>query len=173
MFHIKKTIIASADPITVGEDAVIVVSGLKDATGNVTVAVNGKSYVVPIVKGAASVTVSGLTRNVTAVVSYAGDAKYNGASASVVIVVNPKPKENATISIDAPEITEGENATVTVSLPKDATGSVTIGDKVVSVKNGVASAVLTNLPVGDNTVSVIYSGDDKYNSIETSVNDYC
>ena len=163
------TIIASADPITVGEDAVIVVSGLKDATGNVTVAVNGKSYVVPIVKGAASVTVSGLTRNVTAVVSYAGDAKYNGASASVVIVVNPKPKENATISIDAPEITEGENATVTVTLPKDATGSVTIGDKVVSVKNGVASAVLTNLPVGDNTVSVIYSGDDKYNSIETSV----
>ena len=160
------TIIAIANPITVGEDATIVLTGFEDATGNVGVGVNGKSYVVPILKGAASVTVSGLTRNVTAVVSYAGD----GASASVVIVVNPKPKENATISIDAPaEVTEGDSVTVTVTLPKDATGTVTIGNEVVPVQNGTASAVLTNLSVGDNTVSVAYSGDDKYNSIETSV----
>ncbi|MEE1157191.1 MAG: Ig-like domain repeat protein, partial [Methanobrevibacter sp.] len=41
------TISASADPIVVGEDAVIVVSGLKDATGNVTVSVNGKTYAAP------------------------------------------------------------------------------------------------------------------------------
>ena len=109
-----------------------------------------------------------MTGNVTAAVSYAGDAKYNAASTSVVIVVNPKPKENATISIDAPEITEGESATVTVTLPGDATGSVTIGDKVVPVKNGVASAVLANLPVGNNKIPVTYSGDAKYNSIETS-----
>ena len=110
-----------------------------------------------------------VTGNVTAAVSYAGDAKYNAASTSVVIVVNPKSKENATISIDAPEITEGESATVTVTLPGDATGRVTIGDKVVSVKGGVASAVLANLPVGNNNVPVTYSGDAKYNSIETSV----
>ncbi len=38
------TISASADPITVGEDAVIVVTGFKDATGNVAVSVNGKTY---------------------------------------------------------------------------------------------------------------------------------
>ena len=151
------TISASANPITVGEDAVVVVSGLKDATGTG-----------PINRGSASVKIPGLTGNVTAAVSYAGDAKYNAASTSVVIVVNPKPKENATISIDAPEITEGESATVTVTLPGDATGSVTIGDKVVPVKNGVASAVLANLPVGNNKIPVTYSGDAKYNSIETS-----
>ena len=162
------TISASANPITVGEDAVVVVSGLKDATGNVVVSVNGKSYTGPINRGSASVKIPGLTGNVTAAVSYAGDAKYNAASTSVVIVVNPKPKENATISIDAPEITEGESATVTVTLPGDATGSVTIGGKVIAVKDGVASAVLTNLPVGNNKIPVTYSGDNKYNSIETS-----
>ncbi|MEE0024966.1 MAG: Ig-like domain repeat protein, partial [Methanobrevibacter sp.] len=162
------TISASANPITVGEDAVVVVSGLKDATGNVVVSVNGKSYTGPINRGSASVKIPGLTGNVTAAVSYAGDAKYNAASTSVVIVVNPKSKENATISIDAPEITEGESATVTVTLPGDATGSVTIGGKVVPVKNGVASAVLANLPVGNNKIPVTYSGDAKYNSIETS-----
>ena len=141
---------------------------MKDATGNVVVSVNGKSYTGPINRGSASVKIPGLTGNVTAAVSYAGDAKYNAASTSVVIVVNPKSKENATISIDAPEITEGESATVTVTLPSDATGSVTIGGKVVPVKDGVASAVLANLPVGNNKVPVTYSGDDKYNSIETS-----
>ena len=114
------TISASADAITVGEDAVVVVSGLKDATGNVVVSVNGKSYTGPINRGGATVKIPGLTENVTAAVSYAGDAKYNAASTSVDIVVNPKPKENATISIDAPEITEGQNATVTVTLPGDA-----------------------------------------------------
>ncbi|MBR6024914.1 MAG: Ig-like domain repeat protein [Methanobrevibacter sp.] len=164
------TISAAANPITVGEDATIVVSGLKDATGEVAITVNGKSYMAPIVKGSASVNVPGLTKNVTAEVSYVGDAKYNGASTSVDIVVNPKPKENATISIDAPkEVTEGDNVTVTVTLPSDATGTVTIGNDVVPVVKGTASAVLTNLPVGNNTVPITYSGDDKYNPIETGV----
>ena len=121
-------------------------------------------------KGTATVSVSGLTKNVTASIAYAGDANYNSASASVDIVVNPKPKENATISIDAPsEATEGDNVTVTVTLPVDATGKVSIGNEIVPVRNGVASAVLTNLPVGKNVVPITYSGDDKYNPIETDV----
>ena len=167
------TISASADSITVGEDAVVVVSGLKDATGNVVVSVNGKSYVSPILKGAASVKVSGLTGTVTAAVSYAGDAKYNAASTSVVIVVNPKPKENATINIDAPEITEGQNATVTVTLPSDATGTVTatVGGKTYTapVKNGAATLIIPDLAKGDYTIPVTYSGDDKYNTVTKEV----
>ena len=149
--------------------AVIVVTGFKDATGNATAKVGNGVYTVPIVKGTATFTISGLIENVTASITYVGDDKYNSASAAVDIVVNPKPKENATIRIDAPEVTEGENATVTVTLPGDATGKVTIGNEIVPVRNGVASAVLTNLPVGNNTVPVTYSGDDKYNSIGTSV----
>ena len=164
------TLEASADSITVGEDAVIVVTGFEDATGIVTAVVNGKSYTAPINGGKAVITVPGLTENATAVITYPGDDKYNNASTTVDIVVNPKAKENATISIDAPsEVTEGDNVTVTVTLPEDATGTVTIGNEVVPVRKGVASAVLTNLPVGNNTVPVNYSGDDKYNSIETSV----
>ena len=158
------------DQITVGEDAVIVVSDLKDATGNVTVVVNGKTYTAPINDGKATINVSGLTENATAVVSYPGDDKYNNFTESVDIVVNPKEKENTTIRIDVPDdVTEGDNVTVTVTLPEDATGSVNIGNDVVPLVNGTASAVLTNLPVGNTTVPITYSGDDKYNSIETSI----
>ena len=165
------TLEASADPITVGETATVVVTGFEDATGNVAVTVGEGIYTAEIVDGTAAVVVPGLTENTTAIVSYPGDDKYNNASTTVDIVVNPKEKKNATIVIDAPsEATEGDNVTVTVTLPEDATGTVTVGNEVVGVVNGTASVVLTNLPLGNITVPVTYSGDDKYNPIETSIN---
>ena len=119
------TISASADPITVGQNAVVVVSGFKDATGTVTVSVNGKTYTALIKDGKATITVPGLTENAAALISYPGDDKYNAASASVDITVNPKAKENATMNIAVPPVTEGQNTIVNVELPKDATGNVT------------------------------------------------
>ena len=58
------TIIASAEPITIGEDAIVKVTGLENATGDVSVIANGKTYTAPIKNGKASITVSGLTENV-------------------------------------------------------------------------------------------------------------
>ena len=107
--------------------------------------------------------------NYTPVVVVDDDVYLSDDVASFDLTV--KAKENATISVDAPaEANEGDNVTVTVTLPVDATGSVTIGNEAVPVQNGTASAVLTNLPVGNITVPVTYSGDDKYNPIETEVN---
>ncbi|WP_295611982.1 Ig-like domain repeat protein [uncultured Methanobrevibacter sp.] len=114
-----------------------------------------------------------MTKSVTASVSYAGDDKYNSASTNVAIVVNPKPKENATISIDAPEITEGQSATVTVTLPSDATGTVTatVSGKTYTapVKNGAATIIIPDLAKGDYKIPVTYSGDDKYNTVTKEV----
>ena len=113
-------------PITVGEDAIIKVTGLEKATGNVSVIVDGKTYSAPIKAGEASVIVPGLTNNVAAVVNYAGDKNYNSASTRVNITVNPKPKENLTISAVAEPITVGNNATVVVTGLEDATGDVSV-----------------------------------------------
>ena len=165
------TIGASAEPITVGDNATIVVTGLENATGDISVIVKGETYTAHIMDGEATVTIPGLTENVVAIVNYAGDDIYNPASTTVNITVSPKGKENTTIVIDAPsQATEGDNVTVSVTLPKDATGTVTIGNNVVPVQNGAASAVLTNIPAGNNTVPITYSGNDKYNPIETNVN---
>ena len=76
-----------AEPITVGNNATVVVTGLEDATGEVSVIVNGKTYTAPIKAGEAAVIVPGLTNNVTAVVNYAGDKNYNSASTRVNITV--------------------------------------------------------------------------------------
>ena len=139
-----------------------------NAEGNVSVRAGDGIYFGVIENGTANVVVPGLIENTTVEVSYGGDAVYNNASVNVLLVVNPK--ENATVSIDAPPIVVGEDATVTVILPGDAAGRVTIGNEVVDVVNGTASVVLTNLPAGNTTVVVAYSGDRKYNPIETEVN---
>ena len=158
--------ILSGDEITVGENATISVTLPSDATGNVTASVNGKSYSSKVNGGKANIIIPALAAgNYTASVTYSGDDKYNSAAGETNVTVN---KANAAMTIDAPAITAGENATITVTLPSDATGSVSIGNESVPVKDGNASAVLTDLPVGTNTIPVTYSGDDKYNTIETS-----
>ncbi|MBQ9026103.1 MAG: Ig-like domain-containing protein, partial [Methanobrevibacter sp.] len=168
----KKDLNASifVDPVKEGEDANIVISGLENATGNVTANVNGENYTASIENGTATITVPNVDENVTAVITYPGDENYNNFTDSADIIVTPKDKENATINITAPAVGEGENATVTVSLPADATGNVIIGNETVPVVNGTASAVVSGLPVGNNSVPVVYSGDDKYNPIETVAN---
>jgi uncharacterized protein YjdB len=158
---------ASADPIYVGQNATLIVTGFENATGNVTVIAGRGFYNTTIMNGTATFSISGLNNTTTAYIIYIGDNNHNMAYTNVTITVNPK--ENATIIIDAPEITVGENATVTVTLPEDATGTVSIGNEIVDVINGAATVILTNLPAGNNTLPVIYSGDVKYNPIETDV----
>ena len=156
----------TGDEIRVGENATISVTLPSDVTGNVTASVNGKSYSSKVNNGKANIIIPDLSAgNYTIQVSYSGDDKYNGAAGEANITVN---KADAVMTIDAPAITEGENATVTVTLASDATGNVTIGNESVPVKEGTATAIIFGLPAGTNTIPVTYSGDDKYNSIENT-----
>ena len=64
------------------------------------------------------------------------------------------------LNITVNDIIEGENATVVITLPEDATGSVnvTAGDKsqIVTVVNGTAKAIFTSLPAGKYNITAIY-----------------
>ena len=156
----------SVGDIIFGESALVVV--VSDVDGEYLVYVDGAPYVVDVLGGTGNVSVSDLTVGSYAVNVTVVDGNYSGFGYTS-FVVNPKPKENATISIDAPEITEGQNATVSVTLPGDATGTVTatVGGKTytVPVENGAATIIIPDLAKGDYTIPVTYSGDDKYNSI--------
>ena len=98
----------------------------------------------------------------------------------IITAINPLTRENHAnnITIDAKdplinitcdEITEGENAVVNVTLPDDATGTVRVGDEEIPLANGTAIAVLTDLPVGNTTIPISYSGDGRYNPVESNV----
>ena len=154
--------------IKVGEDAVISVKLLSDATGSVTVTVNGKDYTETVVNGVASVTVSDLKAgDYTVTVKYSGDNNYNAAVATSSFTVS---KVDSTMDVTVNDIVFGGDLTVDVVLPGDATGEVVITvngvDYHVAIENGKATGTIGGLVAGDYTVTVKYAGDDKYTAVE-------
>lgn len=101
------TIEATADPITVGENATVVVTGLENATGDISVRAGNGIYISPIVKGTATVVIPGLVEDTVAEVRYSGDGRYNNASASAVIAVSLIP---SALDVNGTDIYHGNDA---------------------------------------------------------------
>lgn len=167
LFHVRDiptTTIVSADDIYVGEEAVISIEvGPEGVTGNVEVTVDGETYIVPLNDGKATLIVPDLSAG-----TYEVYARYNGT-------ILYRPSENTTtfnvlklkppISIDAPEITVGEDGVIIVTVPDDATGTITIeigGKRYTSeIEDGEAIFFIPGLKEGVHDIVAYYSG-DKY-----------
>ena len=157
------------DNILVGENLTIAVTLPSDATGEVSIG----NKIISLVNGKASFVISDLVAgSYTFTVKYSGDEKYNPVSNKTSVNVNVVPKDTPVLYIDANDIYVGDDLTIAVTLPSDATGDVSINDRVVSLVNGKASFVISDLAVGTYTFTVKYSGDEKYNSVsnKTTVN---
>ena len=171
-FTVSKLVISSMDvdvkDIKVGDDAVISVALPEDATGNVTVNVNGKNYTAIVKYGVASVTVPNLANGTYSVsVFYNGDDTYMPMENSTKFTVSKVSDYNMTV--DIADIIKGENATITVTVPKDGTGSVVVTingtDYKGSVTNGTAKVIIPGLDEGTYKVVTFYTGDAKYDSM--------
>ncbi len=141
-----------------------------DATGNLTVIVNNKTYTQELVNGSAKITVDDLTPgDYNATVTYTGDDKYDAITTTTNLTV-PKvdvPINNNTLVTDTPKGTTTPEFSIT--LPNDATGNltVTINGKnyTQELVNGSAKVTIPNLTPGNYNATVTYSGDDKYDPI--------
>ena len=158
--------------IKVGEDAVISVKLLSDATGSVTVTVNGKDYTETVVNGVANVKVADLKAGTYDVaVKYSGDNNYNAAVATSSFTVS---KVDSNMDVTVNDIVFGGDLIVDAVLPDDATGEVVITvngvDYHVSIENGKATGTISGLAAGDYPVTVKYVGDDKYTGVEVAEN---
>ena len=171
-FTVSKLVISSMDvdvkDIKVGDDAVISVALPEDATGNVTVNVNGKNYTAIVKYGVASVTVPNLANGTYSVsVFYNGDDTYMPMENSTKFTVSKVSDYNMTV--DIADIIKGENATITVTTPKDGTGSVVVTingtDYKGTVTNGTAKVIIPGLDEGTYKVVTFYTGDAKYDSM--------
>ena len=165
---IDSSVAVNVNNIKVGEELTITVNVPSDATGDVTVSVDGKEYNVAIENGKAVKTISGLKADdYTVTVKYAGDNNYNEATADAEFSVSKISDYNMDISV--PEIKEGVNSTISVDLPKDATGTVTVeidGKKyTANVIDGTANVIVSGLSAGDYNITTVYSGDAKYDSM--------
>ena len=170
-FNVTKlasTIDIAVDNIKVGEDAVIGVALPEDATGEVIISVNGKNYTVMTKYGMASVTISDLANGTYSVDAfYNGDDIYAPIKNSTAFTVSKVSDYNMTV--DIADIIKGENATITVSVPEDGTGSVIVTingtDYNGTVVNGTAKVIIPGLDEGTYKVVTFYTGDNKYDSM--------
>ena len=158
--------------IKVGEDAVISVKLLSDATGSVTVTVNGKDYTETVVNGVANVKVADLKAGTYDVVAkYSGDNNYNAAVATSSFTVS---KVDSTMDVTINDIVFGGDLTVDAVLPGDATGEVIITvdgtSYTAGINDGKATQVVKDLTAGSHVVVVKYAGDDKYTAVEVAEN---
>ena len=165
---IDSSVAVNVNNIKVGEELTITVNVPSDATGDVTVSVDGKEYKVAIENGKAVKTISGLKADdYTVTVKYAGDNNYNAAVAASSFTVS---KVDSTMDVTVNDIVFGGDLTVDAVLPDDATGEVVITvngvDYPVPIVDGKATGTIGGLAAGDYTVTVKYAGDDKYVGVE-------
>ena len=168
VYKVDSAIGITVKDINVGEDVVITVKLFSDATGELTVTVNGKDYTANVVNGRATVSVSDLKAgNYDVVAKYSGDNNYNAAVATSSFTVS---KVDSTMDVTVNDIVFGGDLTVDAVLPDDATGEVVITvngvDYPVPIVDGKATGTIGGLAAGDYTVTVKYAGDDKYTAVE-------
>ena len=172
VYKVDSAIGITVKDINVGEDAVITVKLFSDATGELTVTVNGKDYTANVVNGRATVSVSDLKAgNYDVVAKYSGDNNYNAAVATSSFTVS---KVDSTMDVTVNDIVFGGDLIVDAVLPDDATGEVVITvngvDYHVAIENGKATGTISGLAAGDYTVAIKYVGDDKYIGVEVAEN---
>ena len=143
---------------------------LNNAEGNLTVKINNNVYSKVLSDSNASITINDLAPgDYDALVIYSGDKIYNAANRTFFLSV---PKFNVTLNEQI--TTENIVSKITVSLPSDAGGNLTlsVGTKKYTEKvtNGNAVIIVDDLPAGNYTATLTYSGDNNYESVSKSVN---
>ena len=161
------------------EDIVINVTGVEGGvtpTGDVTVTVtdkdgNNQTFTKPISSdGTVSLSIDDLPAgDYKVTVEYPGDENYTSVNGSDSFTVN---KINTPVDLETEDIIYGDDETLAVTVPEDATGNVTItikdkdgkvvSEKTVPVSSGTAELTVPGLNAGNYTVHVDYLGDNNY-----------
>ena len=162
---INPTMDVKANDINVGDVETVTVTLPDDAEGDVTITVGDRTIKESVDNGKAVFKLSNLKACAYEVsVSYIGDNKYLPANGTADFKVS-KVKPN--VAVEDTKITDGE---IVITLPDDATGSVTIeidGESYTAlVMNGKAVFNVPGLSAGKHDIKVYYSGDEKYDAAE-------
>lgn len=179
-------ITASPNPAPVGATILLTATvngsgGAGAPTGSVQFSDNGNVIgVAPLAAGIAtlSISLSPGSHNIGGV--YSGDATYPQATYNFGVTVT-KPQPNATFSSNLTTSVFGQQVVLTVrftspiqggALPSGTVQFLNNGQNLgnpVQIVNGVATLTISNLPIGADSIGVVYNGDSTYASLTKNV----
>ena len=168
---LKSGVDVGVGEIICGEDIVLTICVLDDATGNVTVNINNNELVVVKIDNSTfSYVVKDFNKGENIVnVTYCGDDIYLSSSDVVVFEAG---KLYSSINIEVDDIDYHENATVKLTFDSNATGNVSIrvDDKITYgvLENGMCTLSIPGLSAGTKTLFVDYCGDENYYRMSNS-----
>ncbi|RAP51890.1 MAG: hypothetical protein BZ137_09540, partial [Methanosphaera sp. rholeuAM130] len=150
--------------INVGQTEKVSVKLPVTATGNITLILENKNYTAKVKEGQAIISIPNLSvGDKNAKVYYTGDSNHNPTTGTASFKVNPS---DVLMGIESNNINVGQTEKITVKLPSDATGNVTVTlenkNYTAKVKDGQAVISIPNLTVGDKNAKVYYTGDTNH-----------
>jgi len=146
----------------------VIVHVPENATGNVSITIANQTVVQNITGGSAVFNLINTTNATPGTygitVKYSGDENHTAVDVGSIIVI---PKYQTPISISVASIVQaGDVAVITVNVPSNATGNITLDIKgqmfTEKIENGSAVFNIPDLKVGFKTVVAEYAGDDNY-----------
>ena len=168
--QVKKSnpaIIVSADSISEGETAHIVVNLKSDIKDNITLNINNKNYTKTPVGGLVNFTLNNLSVGINSyTVIFNGNSNYYYQSIKGNITVFEKIKADLTMNVSAQNIFEGEILKITVNLSNETSGIVflTINNQTFNKtpQNFKVTFEIEDLAIGSYNFTVNYTGDNNY-----------
>ena len=150
----------------VSNKGILEISGPIDRSASLVVNVDGTDYYIKLTDGKANLDVSRLNVGEYDVsITYLENDKYVEREFSDVSTITVKDKSDSNMKVDI----DVDNGTITVELPENATGNVTvvIDGKEYEISDACDSPIIIDIgdvPPGNHNIEVIYSGDDNFNN---------
>ena len=146
-----------------GETAIVNVKLNDNATGNVTVTVDGVSNTSNVINGQSKIFISNLEagfKNFT--VFFTGDDTYFNLTKTSNFTI---AKSNLTFEIYSSDIKIGQDAVIKIKVPPRTSGTFTIGSDIINIPlSGDIEYVISDLEIGDYDITAVYDGNN-YNTV--------
>ena len=157
----------TAEDIVYGEVAFVQVILNDNATGNVTVTIDGMSNTSEVIDGKVNISLADLNAGIDKLINvfYTGDDTYFNKTAYANFTIN---KANLTFTIDSSDIKIGQDAVVHIRVPPKTGGTFTIGEDVINIPlSGDVYYTLSDLEIAEYEITAIYNGNN-YNTVANS-----
>ena len=163
-------IVEPVENITTKDDVTLTISLPSDATGEVTVKINGKKADTISANETITINLNNQAGDYVADITYSGDKNYESDMATKEYTVS---KDETSITANPIVFEEGNTSTIEIDIPDVDSGFILVdveGKKFYGdIDKGKATVLVDGLVAGNYTANIVFAGDEKFNKATGTV----